>query len=380
MQDHQKLRARYNIEVNLLNIFRVRIIDRYITGEVLRPFLLGTGLLILIFAGYSTAIRLADAANGLISPTTVAMLTALNTLIALEVLMPTALFLSVLTATGRLYRDSEMAALHAAGVSELRIFIAVFKLALLVAMITGFLSLVGRPWAYLQTYQLEAAAQQAFQLDRIEAGSFIELPDSGYVLYARGVDRRSNTLQGVFLHKEHDERIELVTAREATINVPGPDQRLSVEFTDGYLYLLDKLGTRDVTQIYGTLLVRFAESESQTRYRRKAQPSTILMSSPELKDIAEMQWRLSTPLATVLLALLALPLARSGPRQSGIRGIVFGLAIYTLFFGVAAVARNLLEDGDLPPAPGLWSSYVLLAILVTALAAAPRLRLARSGR
>ena len=113
----------------------------------MRPFLLGSTLLTLIFAGFSVAIRLQDAANGLITPATVAKLTALNTIISLEILLPTALFLSTLTALGRLYRDGEMAAMLAAGISEMRILIAVLKISIAAALLVGFLSLFGRPWA-----------------------------------------------------------------------------------------------------------------------------------------------------------------------------------------------------------------------------------------
>ena len=44
----------------------------------------------------------------------------LNTLVTLEILLPSAFFFSVLAAIGRLYRDSEMSALYAAGVSRAR--------------------------------------------------------------------------------------------------------------------------------------------------------------------------------------------------------------------------------------------------------------------
>ena len=54
-------------------------------------------------------------------------LIGLNTLITLEILLPSAFFFSVLAAIGRLYRDSEMSAFYAAGISRARILGAVFK-------------------------------------------------------------------------------------------------------------------------------------------------------------------------------------------------------------------------------------------------------------
>ena len=61
------------------------IIDRYITVEIVRPFGMVTGALAAVFAGYSSAARLADAAQGLIQISSAAKLIMLNTLVALEI-------------------------------------------------------------------------------------------------------------------------------------------------------------------------------------------------------------------------------------------------------------------------------------------------------
>ncbi len=39
------------------------------------------------------------------------------------------------------------------------------------------------------------------------------------------------------------------------------------------------------------------------------------MKSDQPRDIAEFQWRLSRPIATILLALIAVPFSRVPPRQ-----------------------------------------------------------------
>jgi len=60
----------------------------------------------------------------------------------------------------------------------------------------------------------------------------------------------------------------------------------------------------------GGKITRFTQAEypmpteDTTRYRRKAASTLQLIGSPRLEDIAELQWRLSTPLSTVMLALL----------------------------------------------------------------------------
>ena len=111
---------RYNTRHFLLERILL-IIDRHISWEIIRPFCMGLGLLILVFIGFSAARQLSLAAEGQLDMLTAFKLIGLNTLITLEILLPSALFFSVLSAIGRLYRDSEMSALYAAGVSRARI-------------------------------------------------------------------------------------------------------------------------------------------------------------------------------------------------------------------------------------------------------------------
>jgi lipopolysaccharide export system permease protein len=111
-----------------------------------------------------------------------------------------------------------------------------------------------------------------------------------------------------------------------------------------------------------------------TRYRRKAEDTATLAASDQPKDIAEFQWRITAPLATLLLAALAVPLARSGPRQS--RSGIFGVAMlaYLLLFTATGIVRNWVENTTLAPFPGLLLAYLPTLLLLIGLLAAPRLR------
>ncbi len=152
------------------------IIDRHISREIIRPFCTGLGLLVLIFIGFSAARQLTLAASGQLDMLTALKLVSLNTLITLEILLPSAFFFSVLSAIGRLYRDSEMSALYAAGVSRARILQAVLKLALVIALTTGLMSTLGRPWAFRPSHASESQAAAQFDLKQMPPPIHISEP------------------------------------------------------------------------------------------------------------------------------------------------------------------------------------------------------------
>ena len=352
------------------------IIDRHISWEIIRPFCTGLGLLILIFIGFSAARQLTMAAEGQLDMLTAFQLVGLNTLITLEILLPSAFFFSVLAALGRLYRDSEMSAFYAAGVSRARVLEAVLKLALVVALITGAISVLGRPWAYRTSYALESAAEAEFDLKKMAAGEFVNMEGSDYTFIAGDVDLERGLHRDVFLQKTHrgQGRAEIIVAKSAAMPTLNPGQAMQATFYDGHNYLLDTRKQQDITVKFGEMIVRLPNEEAQERYRRKAATTLDLSRSREPKDIAEYQWRITTPLATVLLGLLAVPLARTAPRESRFRNVAIALLVYIGLFSLVSVLRTFIEQGNLAAMPGLWTAYAIQAVVLVVLVRQPRFR------
>lgn len=350
------------------------VLSRYITAEIAKPMFLGIMLLVIVFTGYTFAIKLSEAANGVIPLSVVARLIGLKSVITLEVLLPTALYLSIIAALSRFHRDSEMAAINAAGIGEPRILRSVIILSVLIAVIVGAISLFARPWAYRQSYQIEAEARAEFDIRKIEPGQFIELQDSKYVLYARHVEKDKGRLQGVFLQSERGAKIQLIYAQEAFLPPVRAGERRSFEFVNGYNYLLDRLGSQDTTLKFKQMTVYIPAENRDKKYRRRAEPSINLYRSDAPKDIAEFQWRLSTPFATVLLSVLAVPLSRSAPRQGRHHSFILAILVYVGLFNLTGVARNWVEDGKVQSFPGIWWIYLIPLLLFIGLMVSPTWR------
>ena len=70
-------------------------LQRYVIGAIARPFIVIAGLLIGVFASYSAARYLEQAAAGDLLPSTVLAVIGLRILVHLDVLLPLALFLSL---------------------------------------------------------------------------------------------------------------------------------------------------------------------------------------------------------------------------------------------------------------------------------------------
>jgi len=344
------------------------LIRRYLIREIATPFLAICAVLILILASYSGAHYLGDAVAGELPPAMVGRMVLLKILLTLELLLPVALYLSVVIGLGRLHHDHESIAMAAAGMGEGRLLGAVLWVALPLALVVGVLALQVRPWAYLQTYTLKARLEAEFDLGQIQPGRFLESGESGYTVYseARTGDQPLR-LAGVFLQQRDGDQTRLIVAREAERHDPA-DGFPSLRFHDGQVYDLDLAGGADRSLRFRDLNVTLeGYREVPVPQRRKATATAELAGSDDPEDIAEWQWRWSRPLSTVLLAALAVPLSRSRPRQGRYARAMLAVLVCVVYFNLDSLARTLVERELIPPVPGLWWVAALLLVGVALL-------------
>ena len=94
-------------------------------------------------------------------------------------------------------------------------------------------------------------------------------------------------------------------------------------------------------------------------------PTRELLGSSVPSDIAQLQFRASTPIMALVLTLVAVPLSRLRPRQGRYARVGFAIVVYFVYSNLLSAAKAWLEKGDLPPAIGVW--WVHLAALALGL-------------
>jgi lipopolysaccharide export system permease protein len=350
------------------------IIDRYIMREIVKPTVTICVVLIFIFGCYTATRYLADAVSGQLPGTTVIFFILLKIAIALEVLLPTTLYFSVVIAFGRMYKDSEMTALSACGVSKTRVLRPVFFVALAIAVIVSCLSLYVRPWAYHQFFLLRAQARANFDLTRMKGGTFYEIADGERVIFAEKVDQQKDKARRVFIRTERDDNLQVIYAQKARQYVEPATGKKIIVFTDGHLYEFPRLGEKGrIIQFEQSAMPLEPNGNIKPKYRIKAASSGSLAFSDNSEEIAELQWRLSTPLATILLALIGVPLSRSSPRRGKYAKVMTAVVIFAFYYNLSAIVKKWVEKGVLDTLPGIWWVQLLLAGLLLLLLWQPSL-------
>jgi lipopolysaccharide export system permease protein len=74
------------------------------------------------------------------------------------------------------------------------------------------------------------------------------------------------------------------------------------------------------------------------------------------------------PLATLLLAVLAVLLSRTSPRQGRFAKLFIAILIFVTYYNSLGVAMSWVQRGLVPAVVGLWWVHVALLLLVVVLA------------
>lgn len=337
------------------------IIDRYLLRETFRTFVGVTAVLMLILLGDQFARGLARAAADRIPREAVLKLMGLTSLEYLSLMVPAAFFFAVMLTMGRLYRDSEMAALNACGVGSGRLLRPLLWAAAVVASGLAMLSFDTVPWAARMSTEIRQEGQRQLQLTALEPGRFRSASGGRLVFYAR--DRNAaGQLTGVFIQQRTEENVEVVTAARA-------DQRISLERDENYLVLYDGIRYTGRPGSPEFRTARFVEHgiplpvprRTDASQQRRQMPTLELLGTGLAEDRAELHWRLAAPASLLILTLLAVPLGRTPPRSGRYGRLGFAILVYVIYSNLLGVGRTLLEDGRAPAWLGLWWVHAAVA-------------------
>lgn len=337
------------------------IIDRYLSREVLQPFVAISVALLSIFVTYSLSRFLVDADAGLLQVNEVARLTGLKMLISLDALLPLCLYLAVMTGLGRLYNDSEIYAMRSGGISEARLLRPMLSVAIVVAMLVAILSGWVRPWAYTQIYAITAAAEVSAQTGRIRAARFYTFSESQRTVFIEDIASNGTDLKGIFICSRKDNDVQVMTAQTGRFNYLAKPGFHRLQLNAAQVFRKVRGGTDFSAQLGTFTLWLPAQTPQDPEYRAKTAPTGTLRTSIDPQDQSEFQWRVSTAFSTLLLALAAIPLSRSRPRQGRYAKILLALGIYAIYFNLLDVSRSWVEQGKIA---SIWWVPGLLALLV----------------
>ena len=207
-------------------------LDRYLLGDFVQSFLATLIVLLVVSVGGVLVDILGNIADGRLPAKLLFSQLGLQFIAYLPLILPLALMLGLLLAIARLYRDSEMAVITAIGVGPKRLLRPLLMLVVPVVALVGACSLWLGPWAGRVAEQMIIEANRSVLMAGLEPGRFTPLPNGG-VVYLSSISPDGTQLGKVFLQRQKDDRLEVVSANGGRMFFEGTRQRF-LELDDGH--------------------------------------------------------------------------------------------------------------------------------------------------
>jgi len=339
------------------------IIDRYIAREILFSWL--TALLVLLVIVLSTeAVHLLQwVAQGRI-PVNAFFAFLVNSLFEFSVVtIPLSLLLGVLLGFGRLYKDSEMAAIMASGVAPLQLYRPLMAVVIPVILLLLVLTLFVKPMVAHQRANLKAEIKSQTQVDSLLVGQFNRASKGGAVLFLESKDKVKKQNDNAFFQQNKGDKTQVDIAASTRTITDEKGHRYMV-MAKGVNYE-GKAGDAALTIVeYGEYGIHIDKKQVQPHLAANTKTMQQLWQSEDLRDKAQLQWRLSTPIATFIVAFIALPLSRTDPRSGRYSKLALALVLYLLYSNLLGVAETWIIQDKVPVWVGLWWVHLLALALL----------------
>jgi lipopolysaccharide export system permease protein len=343
-------------------IFR-RSLVRELTATAIGLFVVLLGILFT-----NLVLRLlARAAGGAVAPEGILALLGFNALFYLNILLSVTLFLSVLLTLSRWYRDSEMIVWFTSGqgltawLKPILLFAAPFLAAVLA------LSLFLSPWAEQRKLEFERQLESRDELALLTPGLFKEFRRAGIVVFVESINTFDGTVRNIFLHSV-DEKKDVTTVAGSGTLEDAPNGDRFIVLANGRR-VEGTPGTADYRVVEFERLGRRIEPAEQRALpaSTKAIPTPALIVADGRIERAELFWRLSVPIAALVLTLLAIPLSYVNPRMGRSFNLVAAAFLYMLYNNTLNIVQSFIAQGKLNFWLGLAIPHVIAAILVLVL-------------
>lgn len=310
---------------------------------------------------------LAQAAGGRITPESVVALLGFGAIGFLPVLLSLTVFISVLLTFGRWYRDSEMVIWLSSGLPLTAWIRPVLQFALPVIALIALLSLVLTPWANKQSETFRQRLEQRDDIARVSPGSFNESGAADRVFFVEGVAGNEGLVRNVFVSSIQNGRMGVVaTAQGRTETAPNGDRFIILE--QGRRYEGEPGGTEYKVMEFERYALRIENKDSKLIEQSPRILSTLeLIRDPQPAHLAELLWRIGTPITALNLSLLAIPLAFVNPRAGRTNNLIFALLTFMIYTNLLSVSQAWVAQGRLGFGVGVWAVHVGMFVLLAML-------------
>ena len=305
------------------------------------------------------------AAKGIIPNDTIATILVFNLLKHLPLLLSLTLFLTILMTLSRWYKDSEMIIWFTSGLGLPRLIKPIISFCLPTILLIGYLSFFISPWAVQKVEEYKDGLKARDEYTTLSPGVFKESKFKNRIFYIEGFSELGNTVNNIFVQSVQNGKLGVMISNKGVraINEKGDDYIIMQEGKryEGE-YETQEFSTTHFKE-YGILLEKNTPTMSSVGARvGKIEAKTTLELITTQEDStknsyqAELFWRLSLPLSSLFLVIMAIPLSFNNPRAGRSANIIIAVLIFVIYNNIIGISNSFIAIGKI----NFWLGFCLV--------------------
>jgi LPS export ABC transporter permease LptG/LPS export ABC transporter permease LptF len=346
----------------------MRILTRYILGEVISHALIGASVFTFVLFTRDLGRILELVVRNSAPLPSVAEVFFFTVPVALTYTIPMGVLVGILIGLSRLAADSEITAMRASGLGVWT-FLRVISIFVVVAWLLALgNSVYLAPRSLASLGQLEDSLKSSQASFEVQPRVFYEgFPKK--VLYVQDSKAMAGGAiwKGVFLADLTDPSAPtIILAREGLLVSQGQDT-LDLHLTNGSTHETDPKNP-DQYQISTFQTTDIPIQVPTTQGNQEHEPTSLaelkfddLLNRARTADPVTRRWdlieyhrRLSLPTACIVLALVGIPLGLSSKKGGKSSGFVITILLVFLYYSISLIGVSFARQGRIPPAAGVW--------------------------
>jgi lipopolysaccharide export system permease protein len=239
-------------------------------------------------------------------------------------------------------------------------------------LLLAWLSLQLAPAASSRMLDQQREALRAGQFAPNAPGKFSTFGGGSTVVYAQAADE-DGTLRKVFVQRTRGKQVEIALAQRATHTYSEGGDVQVITLYDGERY-------EGIPGERKFRIVRFAENSIPVRLPPvnggetavRSLSTGALLASSDVEHRAELHWRIALPIMALIMALIAVPLARLAPRQGRYARVGYAVLIFFVYINLMIAGKTWIEKDRMPEWLGMWWVHGVVMALALSILFLPR--------
>lgn len=307
---------------------------------------------------------LGQAAGGRVPTDAVLALIGFGAVSQLPIVLSLTLFVGVLLPLSRSYKDSEMVVWFSSGVPLTAWLRPVLRFSLPIVALIAVTTLFLAPWAQSKSAEYKQRLNNRDDAARVAPGVFRESSGAQRVFFVEGGADLSGRVQNVFVSTVQEGHVRIMVAATGSLRTEANGDRFVVlEHGRRYDGVPGRADYRVMEFERYALRLDSNQGPGVSQLPR-ALPLSTLLANPVPAYKGELLSRIGTPVAALILALLAIPLSFVNPRAGRTNNLLMAVLLYLVYSNAISICQAWVARGRLGFELGLIAPHVAMLVVL----------------